>query len=203
MRDTLPISFSFLAIQGIDSEKYIDSIVNVSGTGKNSVQLPLKKFSESSKFLFLSAQNQPIEEYIFKEKRSNTGSLCPQNSDSISVYSNGENEFLLCNEIDRINEANNVIIVVNNDQLEEFFFRYKNQDTLRISRPTKDTLNINYTYTQEFVSAECGCLTTFELDEVQYTNHYINEAIISNKSVKSSIVNNPDDKHIKIYFKNY
>ena len=68
----------------------------------------------------------------------------------------------------------------------------------------EDTLIIKHTNTQEFVSAACGCLTTFRLDEVRHTRHNIgDDAIIFNESVISSIVTNYNEPHIKIYFKNY
>ncbi len=83
-----------------------------------------------------------------------------------------------------------------------FISTYNNEsgESIRV----KDTLTVKHTNTQEFISAECGCLTTFRLDTtLLYTRHNITEAIVFNQYVTSSIVNNPDEKHIKIFFKNY
>lgn len=72
-----------------------------------------------------------------------------------------------------------------------------------IERKFFDTLTIKHINTQEFVSAECGCRTIFRLDTVVYTRRNVAEVVLANKSVKSSIVNNPNEKHIKIYFRNH
>ena len=78
-----------------------------------------------------------------------------------------------------------------------FTSTYKNEREELIS--VVDTLTIRHTNTQEFVSAECGCRTTFRLEEVWHTRHNITDAIITKKSVTS----NYNEKHIRIYFENY
>ena len=82
-----------------------------------------------------------------------------------------------------------------------FTSTYNNEEEEPIS--VVDTLTIRHTNMQEFVSAECGCRTTFRLDEVRHTRHNIADAIIFDQYVTSSIANNHNEKHIKIYFKNY
>jgi hypothetical protein len=68
----------------------------------------------------------------------------------------------------------------------------------------KDTLTVKHTNIQEFVSAECGCITTFELENtVHHTLNNITEITVLNQSVTSSIAKNQNEKHIKILFKNY
>ena len=118
------VTFKYLEIKGVGS----DSIINISG---NYTLLPLRKFENSSNFVFISG------------------------------YDTGE-------------------------EIRTFF----------------DTLTIKHTNTQEFVSAECGCLTTFRLDEVRHTRRNITDAIIVKQSVTSSIANS-NESHIKIYFENY
>ncbi len=60
-----------------------------------------------------------------------------------------------------------------------------------------DTLTVIHTNT-------CGCRTVFRLDTVDLRTHYnITEAVISDKSVTSSIVVNYNEAHIKIYVKNH
>jgi len=78
-----------------------------------------------------------------------------------------------------------------------FTSTYKNEGGESIS--VVDTLTIRHTNTQIFVSAECGCLTTFRLDEIRHTNNNITDFLITNRFVTS----NYNERHIRIYFENH
>ncbi len=186
---SVQVTPQFLAIEGVGSDSYI----NASGT--NSVQLSLKKFDESSSFLFASATDQSkTDTLLFVEKRNNADCPCSNpNGDSVSVYNDNGTTLFLCNQ------AGSMLIVYK-DQPDVLFVKNTNQDTLFAFEPTKDILSVKYSNTQEFVSAECGCLTTFYIDdELQHTHNNISDALITNRSVTSSY----NEKHIRIYFQNY
>ena len=185
---SLQVSPKFLAIEGVGAQHFI----NVSGT--NGVQLFLKKFDESTGFLFVSANDQSkIDTLILVEKRGNDDCPCINpNGDSVLVYKENDHTLFLCNR------ANNMLIFYK-EQPEVLFFKNTNLDTLFVFKPAKDMLTVKHTNTQTFVSAECGCLTTFDIDELQLTYNNITDALITKKSV----TNNYNEKHIRIYFENY
>ena len=87
------------------------------------------------------------------------------------------------------------------DGLSRFLFKLANDespvDTLLVI--TEDVLSIRHTNTQDFVSAECGCLTTYYIDEVQFTSNGIGDVSITSHTVTNSY----NEKHIKIYFKGH
>jgi len=188
MDTSLQISPRFLTIEGVGSYNF----TNVSG--RNSVNLYLKKFDESTSFLFTFAHDESkIDTFIFVEKVSNSFSPCGNpNGDSISVYKKDGNFFFLCNEV------NNALIVYGEGP-EVLFLQNRAQDTLFVLEPTRDVLSVKHSNTQVFVSAECGCLTTFNIDEVRHTSNNIRDVLITNKSVTSAY----NERHIRIYIENY
>ena len=66
-------------------------------------------------------------------------------------------------------------------------------------KPVIDTLKVTYTPNIEFVSAECGCMNTYEIKSVRFEH-----GKIGNPAIRVSTVNNMTDaKHIKIFLENY
>ena len=185
---SVQISPRFLVIEGIGS----NDLMNVSG--HNSVNLFLKKFEESTNFSFTFAHDESkIDTFIFVEKINSSISPCgSSNGDSISIYRKDNNLFCLCSQ------SNNALIVYGEGP-EILFLQSTAPDTLFLFEPTRDVLSIKHTNTQTFVSAECGCLTTFKLDEVRHTNNNIRDVLITDSSVTSAY----NEKHIRIYIENY
>jgi hypothetical protein len=182
------VSPKFLLIEGVGSY----NLMNASGS--NSVHLSLKKFEESTSFLFAFAHEESrIDTFLFVEKISSSISPCGNsNGDSVSVYRKDDNIFYLCSQ------ANNVLIVYG-ERPEALFLKNISQDTLFVFESTSDVLSIKHSNTQVFVSAECGCLTTFYLDEVRHTQNNIRDYLITNRFVTSSY----NERHIRIYIENY
>jgi len=176
----------FLLIKGVGS----DSIINASN--KNNVSLQLKKFDGLSRFSFLIADEWSIvDTFVFVEKRNIADCPCGNPaSDSVSVYEKNGELFFLCDR------SSNLLLFYK----DELFLQQKTSpDTLFASKPTEDILSIKHTNTHDFVSAECGCLTTYYINEVQFTRNYIREVSITD----SSVTNRYNAKHIKIYFKDF
>ena len=63
----------------------------------------------------------------------------------------------------------------------------------------QDTLTVIHTNTLDFVSAECGCLTTYHIEDAQFEQNKIGTISIINRSVTS----NYNERHINIYLQNY
>jgi hypothetical protein len=188
MDTTLQVSPGFLLIEGVGS----DSLMNASGS--NSVHLSLKKFDESTSFLFTFAHSR-IDTFVLVGKVGTFDSPCGNpNGDSVSVYKKNNNIFYLCNQTSNI-----LIVSGERPEPEVLFFRKVIQDTLFVSELISDVLSIKHSNTQVFVSAECGCLTTFYLDEVRHTQNNIRDYLITNRSVTSKF----NEKHIRIYIENY
>lgn len=72
-------------------------------------------------------------------------------------------------------------------------------ETFVVLRPEVDTLVMEYTNLLEFVSAECGCLTTHRLKSVKFLHNGIGTVSV----VDSIVTNLSDAKNIKIYLENY
>ena len=176
------VSPRFLIVEGIDR------------SGHNSVNLYLKKFEESTNFSFIFAHDESkIDTFVFVGKVNSSISPCNNsNVDSISVYKKNDEIFFLCSR------ANNALIIYG-ERPEILFIQNTAQDTLFLFESTRDVLSVKHTNTQVFVSAECGCLTTFNIDEVRHTNNNIRDVLITNKSVTSAY----HERHIRIYIENY
>jgi len=184
---TVQISPRFLIVEGVDAPYYMDV------SGKNSMELFLKKFDESSSFAFSFANDySAIDTLIFVAKISNFDSPCVNSEDSVLVYRKNDNIFFLCNHT-------NSLLILYNEQPEISFFRNVSEDTLFVFKPTRDILSVKHTNTQEFISAECGCLTTFYINEIRHTNNNITDVSITKRTVTS----NYNEKHVKIFFENY
>ena len=117
----------------------------------------------------------------------------------VSFYSEADTslqvspQFLMINGVD-VSRINSVQLFLKKfEESSEFLFAYDS------TQSKTDRLTIKHTNTQIFVSAECGCLTTFYLDELRHTNNNITDAII----IKKSVTSNYNEKHIRIYFENY
>lgn len=65
--------------------------------------------------------------------------------------------------------------------------------------PCQDTLNVSYDLHQEFLSGECGYLTTFYLKSLRFSSDKVGEIMITNRSV----TNKYNERHVNIYLENY
>ena len=183
------VPLKYLALESIG----IPGFVNLSES--SGVQLFLKKFDNSTGFSFFSANDQSrVDTLIFLEKRNSADCPCLNPGENqVSVYQGNNNIFFLCNR------AGNML-TFHKEQPDVMFLKKENQDTLFVIKSAKDILTVKYTTTQVFVSAECGCLTTFYIDELkQHTYNNITDALITNRSVTG----NYNEKHIRLYFENY
>lgn len=79
------------------------------------------------------------------------------------------------------------------------FDRKLEEGVYLMTRPEVDTLVLSYTNLVEFVSAECGCLTTHRLKDVKFLHNGIGSVAV----VDSVVTNLSDAKNIKIYLENY
>lgn len=86
------------------------------------------------------------------------------------------------------------------DEFEETLWLAGYEDSFYVFyKPVIDTLQISYKPSIEFVSAECGCMNTYELKSVRFAN-----SRIGSPSINTTTVNNHTDaKHIKLYLENY
>ena len=75
----------------------------------------------------------------------------------------------------------------------EFVFVFKDTITKSIFA---DTISVYYENHEDYLSFECGCLSTFTIDNLRTktTNHYIDSIVINSKEVNTANVEN-----IKIY----
>ncbi len=73
-------------------------------------------------------------------------------------------------------------------------------DTSYLSlRPDFDTLVFEYDNMIDFVSAECGCVTTHHLKNVNFVHNGIGSVTV----VDSTVTNLSDAKNVKVYLENY
>jgi hypothetical protein len=178
---------AYMAIEGLGTS----SFHNVSG--KDTIHLSLRKFEENSRFRFFTAyQNSPEEVWTYIEDRPNGLCPCETQSGYVPVYQSGETEIFICKE-------ENPMLVVYRDSPSVYFLKERGTETLSAYIPTENILVINYKNMQEFISAECGCLVTHRLENMDFQWDGIGEIIIKDQSVN----NKYDERHVNIYLENY
>lgn len=188
---TQQVAPAYMGIIGMN-DKNAGFYLNASG--QNSIQLPLKKFDGSTQFLFAVASvYSPVDVLVYQEERANADCPCSNPNGTVPVYLENDSPVYLCND------DNGMLILYKNEGLNVAFAADRKTDTIFAFRTTEDKLNIKYENTLEFISAECGCLTTFYLNDLEFERNNIGEVFIRNHSV----TNKYNEQHIKIYLENY
>lgn len=183
----------FLTFQGIG----VDSVLYASGT--TNINLPLNSesnevnyevlmtFSASTQTVLVADSTQPF----FSVKRQNSYGMTLTDSIPTCYYSlDGTKYYRLLTGSDYLfyfEEGNPLVLLTKDDPYVYF------------QNPTKDTLNIKYNKSLEFVSAECGCKNTYEITQASFKRGGVASIQINNPNVNSE----SNAKHINLYLENY
>lgn len=116
---------------------------------------------------------------LFYDQESGKSSVI----DSITVYGLGKDSLLYNNA----KNAGNISLPLNNSGNSSVFVIHFNDEVY-------DTINVQHTNTDYFISYACGFVVTHNIDTVLTTNHFIKEIKINNHDV-----NLADAQHIQIF----
>lgn len=187
------VSPLFLTFQGVG----IDSILYASGT--SSINLPLNSeadevnyevlmtFSASSQTVLIADSTQPF----FSIQRQNTYGMTLTDSIPTCYYSLDKTQYY------RMISGSDYLFYF--EEGKPLVLLTKDAPYVYFQNPTKDTLNIKYSKSLEFVSAECGCKNTYEIKEATFKRGGVASIQINNKNVNSE----SNAKHINLYLENY
>lgn len=166
-----------LYIQGVG----VDSIIHVDE--KNMVEVALDNSSESCRFAFAVTSEHSLSDtlYLSDEGYRLVGEKLNVTYGSYERV--GSNALIFDDDF-------NTIRVLNREIEENVYL---------MDRPEVDTLVFQYTNLIEFVSAECGCLTTHRIKDVRFLHNGIGTVAV----VDSVVTNLSDAKNIKLYLENY
>lgn len=102
--------------------------------------------------------------------------------DSLTVYGLGQDSLIYDNEKD----IDEISLPLNNSDVQSIFVMKFNE--------LYDTLFVLHTNTEYFISYPCGTVTTYQIDTVLSTNHYIKGIKIQHHEI-----NTTDVQHVQIF----
>ncbi len=158
----------------------VDTVIDVDG--ESMVEISLDNSRESCRFAFAVISEHSVSDTLYLAE----GSYRLVGPDLARTYSS----------LEKIDDA---YIFEDDFNTIRVFDRELEEGVYLMGRPDVDTLVLSYTNLVEFVSAECGCLTTHRLKDVKFLHNGIGSVSV----VDSIVTNLSDAKNIKIYLENY
>lgn len=99
------------------------------------------------------------------------------------------NDSILYNKVTNVKSVDLPLRITGETTSYAFKFKAINPDTQEAIY-INDTLHINYTNTNYFISEDCGCLVFHTLKSVDYTKHLIDSAYIYQPEITNKYVQN-------------
>ena len=165
----------FFSIQGDET----DSVAYA--TNANSINISLDAENEESRFIVKVASSASKMTVLSIDSLKNYTSIDKSQSYTLKEIIN--------TNIYRFEEMDDPLLWLGTDENQYAYFYI----------PETDTLRVVHENSIEFISAECGCLSTFKLTQAGFTQNKIGVAMINNPLINSQ--NN--EKHIKLFLENY
>lgn len=165
-----------LYIQGVG----VDSVIDASE--KSMVQIALDNSKENCRFAFAVISEHSLTDTLYF------------NEDSYRVVGEGvDQSYSSCEKL------GNAYFFEGDFNSMRIFDRELDSAVYLMTRASVDTLVIDYSNRVDFVSAECGCLTTHKLKNIKFLHNGIGTVVVEDSTVTNLI----DAKNVKIYLENY